>query len=189
MQSDGLYLFVFFAIVMAIGLAAAAIHSGKQTAPLTRQAEKRGGQLEAGGFLGRTDLLLTYNGIPIRVYSIPGGKNRPPNTGAESKQDSPRFPTLRDVRNFLLQKMLGVFGKERLLTGNEEFDDHFVVTGENPSTAHRVIPDDLKAKLPEFPFHSLAIDIGPQVLRVSIRSIPQDDEGYDQFIDIVNLSI
>jgi hypothetical protein len=187
MQSDELYIFVFFAVIVAIILAAAAIQSRKQEVLLTRQAEKRGGQVEAGGLFGRTNLLLTYNGIPIQIYSIPGGKSRPPRTVAESKLDSPRFPSLRIARNSLWQKMLGAFGKERILSGNEEFDNKFVVTGEDTSAAHKATADDVKAKLLEFPFHSLYIDIQPLVLRVSIQSIPRDDDGYDQFIDIVNL--
>jgi hypothetical protein len=184
MNSDN---FIILAIVLVSALIAIVVsvyQTRRRKEILTQQAEKRNGELAKSGFLGRWELRLPYKGNTLVIYSVPGSKYSPPKTFAILKDDSARLPTISIGRSGLGQKIMDKFGKERLLTNDEEFDRQFVVRSEDPFIAQRMLTAELRPKLIERSgMRSLHIKITPQEMRVTTFSIPSNEDDYDNFID------
>ena len=152
---------------------------------LAFQAEKRGGEIHKGGLFSMSELRIPFKDIMIVIRSVPGSKYSSPKTIAQVKLDSPRLPPIRIQRNDLWQKALTAFGRERLSTGDEEFDSRWVTWVDDPSTVQKIVTLELKARLAERILQSLSIFIQPKEATFTIRAIPSNDKGYDQFIDTV----
>ncbi len=185
MSSSDWITLTFFLFVIVITLVIGIAQRKKREEMLTRQAEKRGGQVARPGLFRRTKLLLPYQGETLQIYSIPGSRDRPPRTVAQVQCDSPRFPEIRIAQNNLWRKFQGLLGKERILTGDDEFDSKFVMITEDQYWILRFLTDDFKKALLHSPFRSMDINIKPQDFRVTVMSIPRSDEEYDLFIDTV----
>lgn len=185
MDQTDLLILGLTAVLILGGFSLAVYQSRKRAELLERQAEKRGGQITGGGLFHHKKLLLSFQGMGVAIYTIPGGRNRPARTVAQTASDSPRFPTISIVRNDLVQKIMTTFGKERVSSGNEEFDRRFVITSEDAYQAQRLLSTDVQNEILQFPFRGLNIKIKPQAFSLSIMGIPRDDEGYDRFIDLV----
>jgi len=178
-----LVLFAVFGSVMAF----AVLQSRAQSARLTRQAEKRGGEIHKDAFWKPSELRLPFKDSIIAIRVIPGSRYSSPKTVAQVKLDSPRLPALRLTRSSLLQKMLAAFGRERLLTGDEEFDRLWTLTTEDRFAAQKLATPDFKAQLEQRLFRSLVMDVSPQEFSFTIGVIPSNDEALDVFIDTVIL--
>ncbi len=187
MSSSDQVVFIFFIFILVVSLIFAYFQSKKRKELLTYQAEKRGGEVVSKGLLGRTKLILHYQGETMEIYSVPGSRYSPPRTVAKIKSDSLRFPELRITNNSLWQKMLSTMGKDRILTGNDEFDQRYAVTGEDQYSAQRLLTEDLKVKLLASSFRSLDVNMKTQEFSMTVQSNPRNNEEYDLFIDTLLL--
>ena len=182
-QQDFTILFIVVAFLL-VGVIFAVYQNKRRRELLTNQAEKRNGELTKSGFMGRWELRLPYKGNTLVIYSVPGSRYSPPKTYAILKDDSARLPTISIGRSGLGQKIMDKFGKERLLTNDEEFDRQFVIRSEDPFMAQRMLTAELRPKLIERSgMRSLQIKISPQEMRVTTFSIPSNEDDYDNFID------
>jgi len=187
MDSSDLIVAAFFAIILSVVLGIAYIQNKARGERLARQAEKRGGEIVKGNLFRLAELRIPVKDVVIAIRTAPGSKYSPPKTIAQVKLDSPRLPAVRFLRNDLMQKALTAFGKERLLTGDEEFDSRWVVQADDPFIIHKLVTAEFKSRLAERVLRSLDIRIQPQEASFTIITIPSDDEGYDNFIDTVVL--
>jgi hypothetical protein len=172
-------------IVTLLSVVGAVYQSRRRGEMLARQAEKRNGEVTKSGFLGRRELHLPIKGSTLLVYSIPGSRYSPPKTFAILKSDSLHLPPIEITRNGVGQKLLGAFGRERILVNDEEFDRQFVVRGEDPFTAQRLLTADIRQRFMDRSMRSLQVKITSQEVRVTILTIPSNDDAYDNFIDTV----
>ena len=69
--------------------------------------------------------------------------------------------------------------------GPEEFDQKVVVRGEDQYMIQRLLTADVKQRLVDPSLRALEVRIKPQEVRVTMQSIPSNEEGYDAFIDTV----
>ena len=180
--SDSVWILVFIGIVI-ISIVIAYYQKKKQQEILQYQAEKRNGRIEKGNFLAPDRLVLPFGSQELQVYSIPGGKNRPSKTIAELRNNNTPFPQIKIVRNNLFQKALETFGRERFLSGDEEFDKTFVVQADDNGSARRALPYEIQKSLLEMASKSPSIEISPQNFKLIILRVIRDSEGYDLFID------
>ena len=185
MDSTNLIIALFVAITLSIVVLVVFYQNKNFVARLTRQAEKRGGEIRKGSFFKMTELRIPLKDVVIVIQTVPGSKHSPPKTIAQVKLDSPRLTAVRILRNDLWQKTLTAFGKERSPTGDEEFDSQWVVQTEDPFIVQKLVTADLKARLSERSLRSLDVRIQPQEASFTITAIPSNDEGYDNFIDAV----
>ena len=157
----------------------------KQQELLEYQAEKRNGYTEASNFLAPIRLVLPLGDQALHIYSVPGGKNRPSKTIADlvGNTTQTQFPQIKIGRNTLFQKALETSGKERFLSGNDEFDRTFVVSIDDEGIARRLLTSDIQKNLIEMASKSPSIEIGPQHYRMMVLRILKNSEGYDLFID------
>jgi hypothetical protein len=150
---------------------------------LQYQAEKRNGYIESSNFLTPIRLVLPFGEQFLHIYTVPGGKNRPSKTIAELTGSTIPFPQIKIGRNTLFQKALETFGKERFLSGNEEFDQTFVVHTDNDVSARRILTFDIQKNLMDMASKLPSVEIGSQSLKLVILRTLKDSEGYDLFID------
>jgi len=155
----------------------------KQQELLQYQAEKRNGYLESSNFLMPVRLVLPLGEQSLYVYSVPGGKNRPSKTIAELVGGTTSLPQIKLGRNTLFQKALETFGKERFLSGDEEFDKTFVVSADDENAARQILSLEIQKNLLEMASKSPSIETGPQHFRMMILRMLKDYESYDLFID------
>jgi hypothetical protein len=186
MNQDSLFSLAIVLVIALIAIVASVYQSRRRKEMLTRQAEKRNGELAKSGFLRRWELRLPYKGNTVIISSVPGSRYSPPKTIAAMKDDTARLSTIEIMRNDIGQKIMEKFGKERILTNDEEFDKQYAVRGEDPFLAQRLLTAELRPKLLEYSgMRSLQIKITPQEMCVTMFSIPSNDETYDNFIDTV----
>jgi len=187
MDSSDLIIAVLVAVILIVALGIVYIQNKARGERLARQAEKRGGEIVKGNLFRLAELRIPVKDVVIAIRTAPGSKYSPPKTIAQVKLDSPRLPAVRFLRNNLMQKAFAAFGKERLLTGDEEFDSQWIVQADDPFIIHKLVTAEFKSRLAERVLRSLDIRIQPQEASFTIITIPSDDEGYDNFIDTVVL--
>ena len=154
---------------------------------LTFQAEKRGGTFVKGGLFKQAELRIPFKEWTVVISPIPGSRYRSSRTVAQVRVDAPRLPIILMERNYLLQKILAAFGRERLLTGDEEFDHRWVMRTSDTLAAHKLVTAEFKEKLEERILRTLVVKIQPLELSLIIVAIPSNDEEYDIFIETIFL--
>jgi hypothetical protein len=187
MDSTDLAIAIFITVTLLIVISVVYFQNKTRKERLIHQAEKRGGEIHKGGLFRLIELWIPFKDTVIVIRTIPGSKYSPPKTVAQVNLTSPRLTTTRILHNDLWQKALTTLGKERLPTGDEEFDSRWVVQADDAFIVQKLITAEFKAKLAEPILHSLDIRIQPQQASFTITVIPSDDEGYDHFINTVIL--
>ncbi len=184
MNTEDIITIVLFLIFMVIAIAASMAQNKKRGAILTAQAEKRNGEVRRTG-LGRWELRLPVKGQTVLIYSVPGSRYSPPRTLAVLKSDTVMLPVIDITRNNISQKIMAAFGRERAITNDEDFDKEMVVRGEDQYMIQRLLTADLKQRLMSRSLRGLEVKIKPQEVRVTMLTIPANEEGFDEFIDTV----
>ena len=187
MDEANLMVLAFVVLLMIVALGFAYLRSRAYENRLALQAEKRGGKFEKSGLLKQARIQIPYKEWQVVVYSTPGSRYSTPKTIAQVKVDTPRLPVIQLERNYLLQKILVAFGRERLLTGDEDFDRRWVVRASDTMMVHKLVTPELKAKLEERILRSLGVNIQPMELSLTITTIPSSEEEYDIFIETTML--
>ncbi|RJP55025.1 MAG: hypothetical protein C4583_01315 [Anaerolineaceae bacterium] len=187
MDEANLIVLAFVLILMAAVIGFTYFRSRAHENRLALQAEKRGGKFEKSGLLKQARIQIPYKEWQVVIYSTPGSRYSPPKTIAQVKVDSPRLPVIQLERNYLLQKILAAFGRERLLTGDDDFDRRWLVRAADTLTIHKLVTPELKAKLEERILRSLVMRIQPLELLLTIATIPSSEEEYDIFIETTML--
>jgi hypothetical protein len=181
-NNDTLLFLVLIGIFIVVGVLAY-VQQQKQKQLFEEQAQKRNGRIEKGSFLASDRLILPVRNLELRIYTVPGGKNRPPKTVAELGNGGGRFPKIRVGRNTLFQKTLETFGQERFRLGDEDFDQAFVIQTEDESSARRVLSYEIQKNLLELVSKNPSLETGPKQFRWVILQIPKNTEEYDLFIE------
>lgn len=183
MDSSALMVVIFALGLLVVIVGYATLQSRARSERLTRQAEKRGGEIRRDAFWKQPELRIPFRDSILVVYTIPGSRYSPPRTVAQVKLDLPRLPILRMTRSTLMQKMLAAFGRESLLTADEDFDRRWVVQTEDVFAAQKLLTPEFKTQLDQRVFRTLVVDIRPQELSFTITTIPSNDEALDAFVE------
>jgi len=178
-------IFVFMGAMLILTIGITIFKQTKHNELLANQADKRGGELVKGGLLRRTELRLPYKGNTLIIYFMPGSKNSPSRTIATLRTETMMLPTLDIQRNDLTQKLLGAFGKERILMNDEEFDRKCIVRSEDPLLPQRILTSDMQQRFLGQTLRSLEVRVSQQNVQVKMLTIPSNEETFDYFIDTV----
>lgn len=180
-----LVIYVFMGAMIMLSIGIAFFQQSKRNELLADQAAKRGGELAKDGFLRRSELRLPYKGNKLIIYFMPGSKNSPSRTIATLRTETVMLPTLDILRNDLTQKLMGAFGKERILINNEEFDRKCIVRSEDPFLPTRILSNDIQQRFLGQTLRSLELRVSQQNIQVKMLTIPSNEETLDYFIDTV----
>jgi hypothetical protein len=183
MNTESTLIIIAIMGLLVIAMAALVVSNRKFQERLENQASKRGGIVESNGWLSPKKVVFQNKGQRVEIFSVPGSRYNPPRTVAQVILEAARLNSLRLRRNDLMQKLLVKFGRERLTTGDEEFDARWLVETASPALAAKLLTSDLKMRMAERMFRTCELKIEPQTVTLSILSIPRNDEEYDSFID------
>ena len=183
---DSEYLvFLFMGALFMISIGFAFFQQTKRDELLANQADKRGGEFVKGSLTRHSILRLPYKGNVVVIYSRPGSKNSSPRTIASMRPNDITLPTIDILRNDLTQKIMGAFGKERILLNDEEFDRQCIVRSEDPFLPQRILLGDLQQRFLDRTLRSLELRVSAQNVEVKMLTIPGNEETFDYFIDTV----
>jgi hypothetical protein len=150
---------------------------------MERAAQRHGGTVRKGGFLTRAELQIPYKDETIIIHMQPGSKHSSPKTVAIANVKLPQLPTLRLVHNGLWQKMLETFGKERVTTGDEDFDNEWVIRSTDEFAARKLAGADLKVNFSDRIFRNLDLKLEPKQMNMTALAIPSNEDQFNLFID------
>lgn len=185
MNSSDIFFYLIFAVMLLVSLGVAFFQQSKRKELLANQANKRGGELVKGGLFRRSELRLPYKGNTVVIYCVPGSRNSPSRTIATLRTETVMLPTLDILRNDLTQKLMGAFGKERILMNDEEFDRKCIVRSEDPLLPQRILSGDMPQRFLGQTLRSLELRVSQQNIQVKMLTIPSNEETFDYFIDTV----
>lgn len=165
------------------GLWAGIAQRNKRRDLFAAQAAKRGGEVVTGGILQRLELRLPYKGYTLVIYSRPGSRNSPPRTVATLRPEGVLLPTLDILRNDLVQRITGAFGRERILLDDEEFNKHIVIRGDDQLLARRILTPEMQRRFLDRTLRSLEARISQQNVQIKMMVVVTTNEVLDYFID------
>jgi hypothetical protein len=183
-DSDSLLL-LFMGAVFIISIGFAIFQRSKRDELLANQAVKRGAEFVKGSLTRHSILHLPYKGNVVVIYSRPGSRNSSPRTIASMRPNGMTLPTIEVLRNDVTQKIMGAFGKERILLNDEEFDRRCIVRSDDPFLPQRILLGDLQQRFLDRTLRSLELRVSAQNVEVKMLAIPRDEESFDYFIDTV----
>lgn len=183
--NSDLVIYAFMGVMIVFSIGIAFFQQSKRNDLLADQADKRGGELVKGGLFRRSELRLPYKGNTLIIYFMPGSKNSPSRTIATLRTENAMLPTLDILRNDLTQKIMGSFGKERILMNDDEFDRKCVVRSEDPLLPQRILTNGMQQRFLGQTLRSLELRVSQQNVQVKMLAIPRDEETLDYFIDTV----
>lgn len=181
---DANYLLIVFMLLLMVGAVTFGVmQSKKRDEWMENAAQQRGGQIRKGGFFKVTEALIPYKDETIVLHMEPGSKHSSPKTVATANVKSPQLPTLRLVHNGLWQKMMGSFGKERVMTGDEDFDNEWVIRSTDEAAARKLAGADLKVNFSDRIFRNLDLKLEPKQMNMTALAIPSNEDQFNLFID------
>lgn len=177
-------LIIAFMLLLMIGVVIFAISQSKARDEwMERAAQQRGGEIRKGSFFKTTEALIPCKDEIIVFHMEPGSKHSSPKTIATANVKMPTLPTLRMVHNGLWQKMMDAFVQERALTGDEDFDNDWVIRADDDLAARKLASPDLKANLSDRIFRHLDLRLEPKQMKMVTLAIPSNEEQLNDFID------
>ncbi len=187
----------FALVVIAVALAAfifveavvvPARHAQRQGQLLKEQAAKRGGQVWGGTLLGYGTLVFDHQGQSIEVS--PQRRNRYgswyslPRTYIRCRLNPPVESRLRVRRRGLLDGLRRLAGRQSIEADYKEFDDSFVVQGDE-ATARKVLVQEVREALLQLAPSQPVLSLREDLLFLSVSHIPATAAGCDRLIDTV----
>lgn len=157
--------------------------SAKQKEILEQQALKRNGTVKKGGFFSYPRLNIPQEMNEVSVYSVPGGKNRPPYTYVTCDLNSTRNYKIKICRECRIFGIGTVFGQD-VKINNPAFDEAFVMQGSDEMIVQEFLTPEIQEKLLQMKEYNSTLTIKKSKFRFYIPQIPKDEQQYDQLIDI-----
>ena len=177
----------FFIALMLLAMIVVVIYAVTQSKArddwMERAAQQRGGEFRKGSFFKVAELTIPYKDETIVFHMEPGSKHSSPKTVATANVKIPLLPTVRLVHNGVWQKMMASFGQERVRTGDEDFDNEWVVRTADNLAARKLASPDLKANLSDRIFRNLDLRLEPKQMKMVTLAIPSNEEQFNLFID------
>ncbi len=189
------------AVILVIAWGRQRLRTGVVSGCFRRQAEKRCGAVRPANLFRYPQLSLPTAGADVVVSAVPGGSRggifispRPPHTFAQVAVEVPagiRLDIQGRVAETARDRALGAVG---IVTGDDRFDDRFLVKCSDEDFARALLDDEVRRHLLAF-----AADDGLHVtvdraggadedasrLDVSITLMSGDDGDYDRLIEAV----
>ena len=118
----------------------------EDVASLEPVAQKYGGKVIQGGTFGSNHLEIPYRGNTLHVTAYPARRG-PTTYQAILEVDGAHFVEMTLGTNSILQKAVGKYGNDRVLTGDDRFDFLFIVSSQDPSAVTKVFTVEVREKL------------------------------------------
>ena len=152
--------------------------------------EKYNGSVTGAGIFSLASLNIPYKDNTLIVTFTPpsrasGGSS---DYSASLTLSEPHFPEFTLGTNSILQKAIGNYGSDRILTGDERFDFLFIVRGQDRSVVMKVLTEEIREKLKNKPFDMPSFIFKPTSFSISTPVLgysKQRSDAKDVFISTI----
>ena len=134
--------------------------SSKFANNLKTAGEKYNGSVAGEGMFSQPSLNVPYKGNML-VITCTRYRRGTDIYSAVLDLSEPHFPEIMLGTNSILQKSVGNYGSDRVLTGDERFDFLFIVRSPNHSAVMKVLTEEVREKLKNKPFYTPSFTFEP----------------------------
>jgi len=182
---------IFFIIfgVLIIVVAITAIFSYKKRNKLKKvlekQAIKRNGVVNSVfGGLSYPYLIFSYNFNEFKIYSVPGGKNRPPFTYVHVTLVNSTIHHMRLYKEGFSSKIGKKLGMQDIEVGIDSFDNDIIIKGSDENFIRSLLIYKVQDKvLKIIRNHKASITLNQNRLVIFVQKVVYEDFVYDDLID------
>jgi hypothetical protein len=153
---------------------------------LKAAGEKYNGSVAGEGMFSQASLNVPYKGN-VLVITCMRYRRGSDIYSAVLNLSEPHFPEITLGTNSILQKSIGNYGNDRVLTGDERFDFLFIVQSQDHSAVMKVLTEEVREKLKNKPFYTPAFTFEPAKFSMSttLTGYNQRSDAYTVFVDTI----
>ena len=152
---------------------------------LESQAIKRNGEVKRafGGF-GYPQLNFEYDFNKFKIFSVPGGKNRPPFTYVDVTLVNSTIHRMRLYKEGFSSKIGKKLGMQDIEVGIDSFDNDIIIKGSDENFIRSLLIYKVQDKvLKIIRNHKASITLNQNRLVIFVQKVVYEDFVYDDLID------
>jgi hypothetical protein len=148
--------------------------------------EKYNGSVTDVGMFSQISLSIPYKGN-VLIITCARYRRGPDIYFAVLTLPEPHFPEITLGTNSILQKSVGNFGSDRVLTGDERFDFLFIVRSQDRSAVMKVLTEKVRENLKSKPFYTPLFAFAPAKFSMSttLTGYSQRSDACAVFVDTI----
>jgi hypothetical protein len=148
-----------------------------------RQALKRNGEVVCVYFGLAMFLKFPFKDLTVMLRFSPGGKNAPPNTCVECRLNSNKDIHMHVYRENFFTKFGKKLGLKDIQTYNPEFDEAFVISGNDESLLPSVLDHEVQYALLQLKDKNPQVYVSNDQFKLIVVGVPKEEHEYDLIID------
>jgi len=180
-----IYIFYIFllTITSVLGISMARARMREKMNFYQRQAVKRNGIIEGGGFSSVPRLNLMDDGKTISIYEKGGGKNSPLMTCIRRELEIGGSVRIIVSKEDVFSRIGKSMGLREFRVGNPRFDDSFLIRGSDEFTVLNLLTDEIQDQILRWKDHSPWMRIEKNVFEFVVLGSLLNDEEFDRFVE------
>jgi len=175
------YLWFIAIIVVIILIIVSFRHFSKLKYIFEGQALKRKGQFQWN--FRSPVLTFPYMDRNITVSAYPGSKYQPAYTRVYTNISNPNNQNIRIYGESWASEIGKKLGMQDIQTGSSEFDDKYMIKGNDEQFVTRVLTWAVQDKLLSLRKHRPTVTLESNQFKINIPKVLKNDEDYDLLID------
>ena len=160
---------------------------------LKAAGEKYNGSVAGEGMFSQPSLNVPFKGNMLVITCTRYRRGSDIYSAALTLSES-HFHEFSLGTNSIIQKSVGNYGSDRVLTGDERFDFLFIVRGQDRSAVMKVLTEEVREKLKNKPFYTPSFTFEPAKFIMSTTLIDYTKRSYacavfvDTIISILDIA-
>lgn len=179
------FLLLMFLVVIATFIFVRLQKKREQQEILNKVSLLHGGAVHGGSIFKLPTLTIPYKASTIIVKSWLGAKSATPSTELLYAMKAGRDMTMSISTEFFLCKAFSTVRMRRIETGNGEFDEAFVVKGDDESAVISLLTPSFQQKLLDVSESDTHLTVENNEIRLAVTRLPMVEEEYDPLIDVI----
>ena len=153
---------------------------------LKAAGEKYNGSITGEGMFSQASLNVPYKGS-VLVVTCTRYRRGTDIYSAVLTLSEPHFPEFTLGTNSILQKSVGNYGDDRILTGDERFDFLFIVRGQDHFAVTKVLTEEVREKLKNKPFYTPSFTFEPArfIMSTTLVDYTKRSDAYTVLVDTI----
>ena len=150
---------------------------------LQRIAEKRGGEVTKYPII-YPSLQFNHDGAKLAIRFEPGSRHSPPKTTLYVFHDFSLNHEVIVYRETTLSRIAKAFGMKDIQMGSEEFDNKFIVKGDDEYFTYNLLDYEIQEKLIGIWHLAPHIYLSQNLIDITVLGLLEKEEDYDMMIDL-----
>ena len=150
---------------------------------LQRIAEKRGGEITKYPII-YPSLQFIHDGARIIIRFEPGSRHSPPKTILQAFHNISLNHKVIIYRETILSRIAKTFGMKDIQMGSEEFDNKFIVKGDDEYFTYNLLDYEIQEKLIGIWHLAPHIYLSQNLVDITVLGLLEKEEDYGMMIDL-----